>query len=377
MPTLPKVNAFDESQIPSSGIINPFEVIEPSAYGMNRKGQREYQHDLAQLQYLADLRQQEFQNQYNSPANQARLMRDAGLNPDLLGIDGVAQSQNVDSPNFSGADIPTNGEVAMNVFSVVSSTFSLASSLMTGGLSMFSGLADIDAKNIDNVSRLLGLGTDVAGMVAPLGSAVGSSDIMNDSIVASYSSGSVLPLNARNRRRLKSLNGVIRNSPQANAKFWQSSEEAEQARQDTAKLVSSPYTADDFNEMVECFRPVTKAIADNLLSSLNLDSKKLKYEDQYYTTANDQSLGAISAGADYASRYLAKSQDTMMQEMKRPLQSLIKNLDAKAKEGKNWANFALISLYTALSATINRSSGQSINGATGEVFENSSWNFGF
>lgn len=332
--------------------------------------------DMARAQTLAELEIMNYQNQYNSPSAQAQRLREAGINPDLVGVD---SNQSADaSASMGSSPVGSNPiDIAGSIMNVVQTTFSMASGLMTGALSMFSGLADIDAKNISNVKELLGLGTSLAGMVAPLGNATGSSDIMNDTISGSYSSSSVAPLNSRNLRKLKKLSGVIRNSPQANAQFWSSSKEAEDARQETAKLVSSPYSADDFNEMVDCFRPVTKAIADNLLSSLRVDSKKLKFDDDYYNNANNIGLGSISASSDYASRALARDQDTMMNQMKRPLQSLIKNLDQKASEGKNWANFALISLYTALSATVQRSASQSINGSTGEVFENSSWNLGF
>lgn len=365
------------SAIPETGVFNPYDYLDSNDYLNTAIGNRNYQHDLAGLQYIAALRQQEFENEYNSPSNQVRLMRDAGLNPDLLGIDSVSDSSSLDDPNFSGASVPTRAQEVMNIFSVVSSTFSMASSLMTGGLQMFSGLADLDAKNISNVSSLLGLGKDYASMSQPSSLVYGSSDILGDSIQASLLSEPNLPLSPRNQKRLKRLWNTISNSPQASGDFWSSSKEAEEARQETAKVISSPYNADDFNEMVECFRPVTKAIADNLSSSLSLDSKKLKYDDQYYRTALENDLAEISAGSDFASRQLARDQDTMMTSLKKPLQSLIKNLDKKASEGKNWANFALISLYTALSATIQRSSSSTVNGSTGELFENNSWNFGF
>lgn len=365
------------SEIPSDGIFNPYDFIDSNDYLNTAIGNRNYQHDLASLQYIAAMRQQEFLNEYNSPENQSRLMREAGLNPDLLGLSDASESSGIDSPDFSGANVPTRAQEVMNIFSVVSSTFSMASSLMTGGLQMFSGLADLDAKNISNVSSLLGLGKEYAGMSLPASPVDGSSDILGDSISSPVVSEFNLPLSARNRRSLKRMWSTISSSPQASNNFWSSSKDAEEARQETAKVISSPYNADDFNEMVECFRPVTKAIADNLSSSLNLESKKLKYDSDYFDSAADLGLADVSAGSDFASRALARDQDTMMNQMKKPLQSLIKNLDKKASEGKNWANFALISLYTALSATINRSSGQSVNDSTGELFENNSWNIGF
>lgn len=367
----------DVGDIPSSGLFNPYDYIDSNDYLNTAIGNRNYQHDLASLQYIAAMRQQEFVNEYNSPANQARLMREAGLNPDLLGLDGVSDSSSIDDPSFSGANVPTRSQEIMNIFSVVSSTFSMASSLMTGGLQMFSGLADLDAKNISNVASLLGLGKDYASMSQPVSLDYGSSDILDDSIESSIISEPNLPLSRRNHGRLKRLWNSISNSPQVSGNFWGSSREAEEARQETAKVISSPYNADDFNEMVECFRPVTKAISDNLLSSLDLDSKKLKYDNQYYDTALENDLAQVSAGSDYAARKLSQDQDIMMSNLKRPLQSLIQNLDKKASDGKNWANFALISLYTALSATVQRSTSSSVNGSTGELFENKSLNFGF
>lgn len=308
--------------------------------------------NLLEMQTLAELAIMDYQNEYNSPSAQAQRLREAGINTDLASIDANDSSDPTSPSGFTSSPGKDPLEIANDVFNVVSTTFGMTSSLMTGGMQMFQGLADYDAKNISNVNSLLGLGTSAAGMVQPISVTDGSSDIMSDIITGSSVSDSPLPLSSRNKRRLKSLSGLIKNSPQANLQYWTNASDSESARQELAKLISSPYTADDFDEMVECFRPLTSAIAENMQKQLTLESSRLDYDQSYYDEANQDNLGVVSAQSDYASRSLSRGQDSMLNQLKAPLQSLIKNLDTKAQEGKSWANFALIALYTVLSATV-------------------------
>lgn len=65
-------------------------------------------------EYDAGVYSQMQQNQYNSPANQAQMMSDAGLNPDLLGVGDVASAaQPAEDPNgMSPAEGDEVGKVA-------------------------------------------------------------------------------------------------------------------------------------------------------------------------------------------------------------------------------------------------------------------------
>lgn len=338
----------------------------------SKQDQALFNTSMAEAQWLAELSLMDYQNEYNSPQAQAQRMREAGLNPDLLGVEQGGTSADGTAPGAAAPDGSNPMDVANTILNITSTAFSLTSGLMTGALSVFNGLADYDAKNIANVSALLGLGKDVASMSLPATPEYGS-----DGLLGSVKSDFNIPLTSRNQRALKRMWNSISGSPMVARNFWSDSKDAVASRQETAKYVSSPFNADDFNEMVNAFRPVTKLLADHLNSELLSDIESLTSSYRYSKQANDINLPESEASSALATSEFSRGETNMMNDLKAPLRQLIKNLDAKAKEGKSWANMALISLYAALSATVSRSSSQSVNGSTGEVFENSSWNFGF
>lgn len=368
----------DMSQVPQSGLINPYDYIDQSNYSLSERGQAAYAEDLAKLQYLADLRQQEFQNEYNSPAHQAQLMREAGLNPDLLGLSGVSDSAGV-APTPMAGGLPErkthrtqNIENATTIMSVISSTFSVASGLINGALGMFSGLQGLKASELGNIDMTLSLAERIAGMSQPDPTTPVFSATKTSSPFSSLTSSASV------RKSLNAAYNNIKHSPAVTSKWWRDYRDAILARGDAAQQLASPYTRSDFNEMIECFRPVAKVAADNMVAALKSSYASNRYQEDYYNKANDLGVAGVTAESDFASRALSRDQDTMMKSMKRPLTQLIHNLDEKAKEGKNWANIALISLYTAMSATIQRSSTNQYK-PDGELIEsrNTRFNFGF
>lgn len=107
-----------------------------------------------QLSDQINLRQDE--RFYNSEAQQAQRMREAGLNPDTLGFSGgsAGAGGGVSAPSMAGTDLAelnTPVENADIVSSVMSSTAGLISSV-TGGLSSITGTIQ-SIRNFDNVLR--------------------------------------------------------------------------------------------------------------------------------------------------------------------------------------------------------------------------------
>lgn len=126
----------------------------------------DFNRQMAQAQTLAELDIMEYQNFYNSPEQQAIRMRQAGLNPDLQGI------ENHSSAGASaGTAVAPQGTESINIAtsaaSTVFSAFNTAMSVVHGMQSFRMAQEDLASQKIDNVNKMDGfalsflLGSDV------------------------------------------------------------------------------------------------------------------------------------------------------------------------------------------------------------------------
>lgn len=94
-------------------------------------------------EYDAGIASMQFQNEYNSPAAEANRMRAAGLNPDLQGIQDVAESaQPTEDPN--GMPAQDSGQQAQQAWSAFQSFGQLVVSSMTAGMSLYKEFIGLD-----------------------------------------------------------------------------------------------------------------------------------------------------------------------------------------------------------------------------------------
>lgn len=107
------------------------------------------QASLQSKEYLAGLLQQQYQNEFNHPQSQADRMRQAGLNPDLLGTEGVAESAAPPSDNsvMSPDTFASDAESIGKVFDITSGIASFVGNVFTQGIQMAQGLANLKATN--------------------------------------------------------------------------------------------------------------------------------------------------------------------------------------------------------------------------------------
>lgn len=132
---------------PKDSDFNPYDYIDQSYYKNNARGRMAYQEDLAKLLYMAQINQEERMNEYNSPEEQAKRMREAGLNPDLLGVSGEPAA-NV--AGYQGNPMDGTQSTMQNVsdiFGIVSSTINIVSSIASGVGSIFNSSSVIDTMN--------------------------------------------------------------------------------------------------------------------------------------------------------------------------------------------------------------------------------------
>lgn len=322
--------------IPTDERFNPYDYISQDNYKSTKRGQAAYAEDLARLQYLADLRQQDWQNayneaqladsrEYNSYANQVALMREAGLNPDLLGVSAGSSSplNSSSGPSASGginpmSGMPTAGETAGSIISIIGTVAQVAAGLFTGGLSA--------------------VGTTLANAsagVSLLGNVIGSSDDFAGSDVASIISS--LPLSSGQRKKLdkvyRSVFGSAR-SQDANNKFWT---KYKQNESEFMKSQISPfYNPDDSNsdgiidvrDWSAVWEPLFDAQFENMKKELSSKSSELDYSKKHYEFESDE--------------------DSILSSFKAPLLEVVQNMKKRYDDGDQFYGYALTVVYALL-----------------------------
>lgn len=95
------------------------------------------------------------QNDFNSPMAQAQRMRDAGMNPDLLGIGDVAPGAKPnEDPNGMSQNV---GDEFMEFGTSIASVFSRAMAVFKDFKSLEQMNTIIDSQNIDNAVKMTGM----------------------------------------------------------------------------------------------------------------------------------------------------------------------------------------------------------------------------
>ena len=123
-------NTHSASNITSRDqIVNPVEILSQMFYGNGAKERKRYEEDLAKLEELQKQQQASYDEWYNSPEQQAIRDREAGLNPDLLGLSGSETGPTPVGGSDPLVNVPSNGDIFSQIASGASSLFTAATSL--------------------------------------------------------------------------------------------------------------------------------------------------------------------------------------------------------------------------------------------------------
>lgn len=328
---------------PESGIFNPMDYINQSDYRLTRRGQAQYQEDLAQLQYLADMRQQEFQLNYQDPASEVERMRKAGLNPDLLGLSGATAPAGPSGTQGANlGSLPNNLQQTQSVFGIIQNVMSMTSNFVGGALN----LSNMFLSNMSNEANTLY-------------SLIGVQDI------ASYRNIDLgkLPLSRRLRRKLdrvpfSSRVGGIQNNKGVTDFYDSSTSYMESKAKHFAHVYDKRFNpsgeVDDkgfpYGGTLEEWADVWKPLANFAYNSFGHNQAaqygKAKSDDEYYNTTKDGiSIGGHRADAEISGYNETKAQNDFLSDLRGPLRQSASKLKELSDKGNNWATFALIALF--------------------------------
>lgn len=348
---------------PESGIFNPMDYIDQSNYRLTRRGQAQYNEDLAQLEYLAQMRQQEFALNYQDPASEVERMRKAGLNPDLLGLSGAAAPAG--PAGTSGANlssIPTNLQQTQSVFGIIQTVMSMTGNFVSGALNLSNMFLDNMGKEANTLSSLI----DLQDM-----SSYRNIDINK------------LPLSRRLRRKLDKLPfssraGVIQNNRGSKDYFDSSVSYMEAKAAHFSHVFDRRYNpsgmVDDFGntyggtleEWAEVWRPLADFAYKSFGHSQAASYGKNRSDDEYFNSSKDgKTLGAFRADFEFSGYEERDASNEFMLALRDPLRQSALKLKKLSDQGNNWATFALIALYLVSNISVSRSSGP--NGTTTNI----------
>lgn len=335
-----------------SQIINPTQFVDISQYTNDAEGRAAYQSDLLAAQTLAKQQEAAFLDWYNSPDQMALRERDAGLNPNLVGLDGVSSGSQTDPPSGSPLDgVMSDEQIRAQRIQNFTSILSGFSSLI-GSISSVGGLVNSFAQiglvrsqtqqtELSNANLFQQLvHKDVAGRVAnAMSSAVSAgqsfdldgffSNVDNFSgIFESYA-----PIDSPQYRSL--YDSTLKQTQSLLGQALSVNKDTASNQSDFAKLVSNPYYSDDIVLQVAMLEPVMQGIEDLRLSQQEFETfangLRLKYAEGVDV---DAAVDFFNAENLYQSEYfdsLDGDEQARYDTLIKKSQSILDNIEASIR----------------------------------------------
>lgn len=199
----------------------------------SKQDQALFNTSMAEAQWIAELSLIDYQNEYNSPVAQAQRMREAGLNPDLLGVEQGGTSADGSAPGAVAPEGSNPMDVAGNIFSLFSTAMSVANGLM----SFKSASESVNSQIIDNVNKLDGFATSFLVDNLVPDSFTSDGQLLEDrktDIISSARSVAQKRYGFNSRMSKRFEDSVVRkiDSPDFIKQFYETMNKSEESRQD-------------------------------------------------------------------------------------------------------------------------------------------------
>lgn len=365
-----------QSLFDKTGVSNPYSEINPQNYRLNRRGKLQYQQDLAEAQYLAEMQLMMYQNEYNSPAAMAQRQRDAGVNPDLAGI------QAAESAGMSGAvtppDMSSTETNAQRALGIVDTTLSLMSAAVSGFSGLSSLIRDVNGKDLSNMATMFSAVPAVGDAIGQVyGEGISNAGAPQASVIRDY----VRHAPRKYRRSLEKYLTDYMSTPRFSKNIFDADTSMMKSRGENAKTSVDPRYSGEFSDLQSRFKPLQEAEFE--VAKLVLGNEKTKSEKMSAYWIN-RDMGA-QAESENSQAKAAKGEADIQEIVRAGALKTVKNLEKAMDEGKWWATTALSALYASLSGAMNlpslgfsSNSSQHTDPKTGQIVNSSSsaWNFG-
>lgn len=331
----------------SNTIQNPYDSISKKWNNATKQWKRDAakEANIKGAEFDADLALLDYQNQYNSPTAKAERMRAAGLNPDLLGIDGVSDSSGL-SGVCSPMSTPTTGiDTAdfwlSNSQNILTSAMQFAQQMQ----SMRASALDNDIKNLDYVKALQSLKDDVSSS-SLFGKFLNPYEEFSSSL---FTSG----LSKRNRKRFNKSFITSDSFSRYNKRINDYASSAISAGESLALGNLRGNGSFDPADMASGYKDVAEFLEQVQKYSASADAYQEKYRSDYY----ENSSGSLDASIDAENNQInldTNRDNYSSSKGNKEIDKYFSELVSKLRKNDNWWSDALLmALYGMKSGAFN------------------------
>ena len=331
----------------SNTIQNPYDSISKKWNNATKQWKRDAakEANIKGAEFDADLALLDYQNEYNSPTAKAERMRAAGLNPDLVGIDGVPDSSGlsgVSSPMstpMSGAD--TADFWLSNSQNILASAMQFAQQMQ----SMRASALDNDIKNLDYVKALQSLKDDVSSS-SLFGKFLNPDEEFSSSL---FTSG----LSKRNRKRFNNSFITSDSFSRYNKRINDYASSAISAGESLALGNLRGNGSFDPADMASGYKDVAEFLEQVQKYSASADAHQEKYRSDYYSNSS----GSLDARIDAENNQInldTNRDNYNSSKGNKEIDKYFSELVSKLRKNDNWWSDAiLMALYGMKSGAFN------------------------
>lgn len=292
----------------------------------------------AAAEYFARLQNEMDQQAYDTPVAQASRMAAAGMNADLLGTSGVAESPKMDLP-ITSPDL-SQGPGIGDFVNVVTSAISMAFAMAKDIKSLQSLSLDNAGKEIANVGAMQSFTEGLAG--------IGSFD--NDFDATDMGLQNNPFKSRRNRKLFKSSWENTWNSLKAvrerNENFVGAADAAgKAAKQVASKFYADPHFSPQYNAHVFEDIAIISDKTTELMVEVDKKMARLKSKQADNQMAFENSIDpSLRAEAENAANKENRDSATVINEINAKMRQLVEDLHYKSQQGDWFASLLLTSI---------------------------------
>lgn len=321
-------------------IQNPYKPIADRWRNATKDWKRDAakQATIAGAEFDADLALLDYQNQYNDPTAQAERMRAAGLNPDLVGLDGVSDSAGMSGVTGSSgiSTGPSSMEKAQFWLSNGQNIFNSALQLVDQFQTMRGRSLDNDIKNIEYVRALQGLKNDAYSEILT------NADIKNapedvDPLIF------VRGISNRNKKRFTRLMPSFSATVKANSMLGDFVDSSVKAGESLAIGNLRGNGSFNPNDMAKGYQRVAKFLEQVNEYVARQDAAQAKYNAEYYENSNGAEDATIDADMRKSARDSARDSYEASKGDKE-LNKFFSELVVGLRKDNSWYSNALLTI---------------------------------
>ena len=320
-------------------IQNPYKPIADRWRNATKDWKRDAakQATIAGAEFDADLALLDYQNQYNDPTAQAERMRAAGLNPDLVGLDGVSDSAGMSGVTGSSgiSTGPSSMEKAQFWLSNGQNIFNSALQLADQFQTMRGRSLDNDIKNIAYVRALQGLKNAYSEILTNADFKNGLEDV--DPLIF------VRGISNRNKKRFTRLMPSFSAKVKANSMLGDFVDSSIKAGESLAIGSIRGNGSFNPNDMAKGYQHVAKFLEQVNEYVARQDAAQAKYNSDYYENSNGAEDATIDADMRKTARDSARDSYEASKGDKE-LNKFFSELVVGLRKDNSWYSNALLTI---------------------------------